>query len=170
MSNIKKVKLVEEDTVDSQIFNDDYNRIWVLLHQAAETLDRARNKELEQYEITVTQSAILFALKAMGDKATMIDLAKWNMRKPHSIANILHRMERHGLIKRTKPKKAKQSINFALTEKGEAVYSQTAKRESIYEVMSSFSKEDLKLLEKFLRIVKDKAQTQLLGEIQPLFP
>ena len=45
---------------------------------------------------------MLFAIKAIGDKATPAEISRWTLRESQSTSAILDRMEKVGLIARVK--------------------------------------------------------------------
>ncbi|MFC2068670.1 MarR family winged helix-turn-helix transcriptional regulator [Chloroflexota bacterium] len=149
--------------------DDDFNT-WVLLHQAQDQIFKARDNELFQYGCSTMQSAILSVVKMIEGKATLPEIAKWVLRKPHTISTILTRMEKSGLLKKANGSAGKRTIYVTLTEKGEQVFSQTLKRESIYEIMSCLSKEEQKQLASSLEKLRDKALYKLTTPEKIPFP
>ncbi len=151
-------------------FADPSYNLWILLNHTYDAIYRARNKELDRYGIHIRQAAIIFHIKAIGEKATIAEISRWLFREPHTIANTLKTLENHGLVKKTKSKNARTPMTFALTEKGEAAFEQIIKRESIHQAISALSEEDLKHLEMSLRKIKDQAMSQLIELRKPPLP
>ena len=84
--------------------DQDY-KLWVLLNQVRDAVLKARQKELDQYNISASQAATLFVIEAIGPKATPAEISRRLFRKPHSVAGragILSRMEKKGLVRRFK--------------------------------------------------------------------
>src|SRR3972149_2873596 len=75
-------------------------QLWVLLHQTRDVLHKVREKEVARFGITATQSAVLFIISALGETPPPTMIPRWLRREPHSISNILARMEREGFIKK----------------------------------------------------------------------
>lgn len=73
----------------------DFN-LWVLLQQARDAVFKAREKELNQYGITPMEAAALFTIQAIGDTATLAEIARWIFREHHTATALLNRMERKG--------------------------------------------------------------------------
>ncbi|MFC2069239.1 MarR family winged helix-turn-helix transcriptional regulator [Chloroflexota bacterium] len=149
--------------------DEDFNT-WVLLHQTQDQIYKARDNELIQYGCSTMQSAILSVVKMIEGKATLPEIAKWVLRKPHTISTILTRMEKSGLLNKVNGAIGKRAIYVTLTEKGEKVYSQTLKRESLYEIMSCLSKEERKQLASSLEKLRDKALHKLTTPEKIPFP
>ncbi len=136
--------------------DQDY-RLWVLLNQVRDAVLRARQKELNQYNISASQAAVLLVIEAIGPKATPAEISRRVFRKPHSVSGILSRMEKKGLVRRLKDLDRKNLTRVVFTEKGREAYYQSTKRESIRQIMSSLPEEERKQLTSSLETLRDKA-------------
>jgi DNA-binding MarR family transcriptional regulator len=136
--------------------DQDY-RLWVLLNQVRDAVLRARQKELNQYNISASQAAVLLVIEAIGPKATPAEISRRVFRKPHSVSGILSRMEKKGLVRRLKDLDRKNLIRVVLTEKGREAYYQSTKQESIRQIVSSLSEEERQQLTSCLHTLRDKA-------------
>ena len=145
-------------------------RLFWLLRQTAHAMFDARQKELAQYGITTRHAAALFAIQAIGDEATPAEISRWVFREPHSVSGILSRMEKTGLVKKTKDLDKKNLIRVILTEKGRQAYRQATKRESINRVFSALAEEDRQQLESLLELLWEKALKDLGVAVKPPFP
>ncbi len=99
--------------------------------QTRTALVMSRNHDLNRYGITHIEEGILFAIQAIGNKATPSEISRWLLRKPHSIFDVLRRMERKGLIINVKDLDRKNLVRVGMTEKGWQIYSQVKQREAI---------------------------------------
>lgn len=143
-----------------KMFNDQDYRLWVLLNQVRDAILKARQKELNQYNISATQAATLLAIEAIGLKATATEISRRLFLKPHSVAGqagILSRMEKKGLVRRLKDLDRKNLVRVVLTEKGREAYYQSTKQESIRQIVSSLSEEERQQLTSCLHTLRDKA-------------
>jgi DNA-binding MarR family transcriptional regulator len=111
----------------------------------------------------------LFYIQLVGDKATPAEISRGLFREPHSISEILGRMEKQGLLRRTKDTGRRNLVKAELTDKGREAYTRSAKRESIHKIMSVLSREEHQQLELYLRRIRDRA-LQLIKKKKPLFP
>jgi len=136
--------------------DQDYE-LWVLLAQAREAMYKARKKELIKYDLSPRQSAVLFAIQAIGDGATLTDIARLLFRELHSTSELLARMEKEGLIEKVKDIKKGSRIKITLTKKGQEAYNQSSKRESIREIMSCLSEEERQQLWSSLKKIRSRA-------------
>jgi len=134
----------------------DYN-LWVLLNQARDAVLKARQKELQRYNISASRAAAVFVIEAIGDKARPAEISRKLFREPHTISGLLSRMEKKGLVRRLKDLDKKNLIRVVLTKKGREAYHQSTKRESIHQIMSSLSEEQQQQLASSLQTLRDAA-------------
>lgn len=144
--------------------------LWFLLAQARRVLFKVRQKELARYNITSGQSAVLFVIQAVGGKTTLGEIGRWTLREPHSVSELLSRMEKQGLVRKVKELDKKYGIRIVLTEKGREAYYKSTAREYIYEIMSSLSEEERQQLRSCLQKLRDKALILLALEKVVPFP
>ena len=95
----------------------DYELWWLILH-VRRAMRKIRAKELWQYGITPEESAVLVAVKGIGDEATPARIARRLLREPHSISTLLSRMEKKGLVRKDKDLERKNLVRVTLTERG----------------------------------------------------
>ncbi|MBA7698135.1 hypothetical protein ES703_106810 [subsurface metagenome] len=153
-----------------QISSDQDFVLWFLLNQVRDVLFKAREKELRLHGITGTQAAVLFVIQAIGGEVTTTDISRWLVREHHSVSCLLDRMERAGLVSRSKERHAKSLTRVALTEKGRQAYCQSTKRASIHNIMRVISQEERQKITAVLIRVRDEGFKQQLGDLKPPFP
>ena len=159
-----------EDIV-KDVFSDSDYVLWYWLYQTRDAIYEARKKELQSIGITTPiRAAVLFRVQALDDKATPSELARWLFRKPHTISSLLTRMEKEGLVRRTKDASRKGVIRIALTEKGEQAYYKAVRSGALHEIMSCLSEEEQLQLQKYLEKLRDQALEVLVSHYKPLFP
>jgi DNA-binding MarR family transcriptional regulator len=149
--------------------NKDY-ALWVLLGQAKDMVFKAREKELRQYGISPEEAAVLFIVQCLGNQATPTEISRWLLRKPHTVSGILSRMEKKGLVTKTKGPPRKNLVRVTLTDKGEQAYYQSTKIESIRQIMSSLSEQERQQLSSRLKTLRDRALKELGIDTKPPFP
>ena len=132
-------------------YSDRDYELWVLLAHTREAMFNSRKKELRKYNINPRESAVLHIVQTLGDRAIPTEIARWLLRKPHSISELLNRMEKRGLIKKTRDVNRRNVIIVSLTEKGQGVYHQSLKRKSMHKIMSSLSNEESQQLRVYLK-------------------
>lgn len=153
----------------NKFFIDQNYKLWVLLAQAREAMFKARKKELIQYSISPRQSATLFVIHFLGGETTITEMARHLFREQHSVNELINRMEKEGLVRKTKDPDKKGRAKIVLTEKGKQAYNQTAKRDSIQEIMSCLSEEEREKLQSVLLKIRDKALKLAFSKEMP-FP
>lgn len=137
--------------------------LWLLLARTRDIILKARQKELRQYNISTRRTAVLFAIQAIGDKATPAEISRWLFREPNSVSEILNRMEVEGLVRKVKDLDRKNMIRVVMTEKGWETYYKSTNRESIRQIMSSLSEEERQQLRLFLVRLIDGTE-ELIGD------
>lgn len=147
----------------------DYN-LWVLLHQTRDATYNAREKELRQYGISPMEAAVLFIIQAIGDEATPAEISRWLFRKQHSVTALLVRMEKKGLVKKTRDLARKNMVRVTITEKGNQAHSNSANRDSIHKTMSTLSEEEHRQLSASLLKVRDVALKEIKIDYELPFP
>jgi len=143
-------------------FADKDFKLLVALHHTTNAIVRAREKELSQHDLTYMQVAVLFTIKAIGEKgATPAEISRWLFREPHSVSGLISRMEKAGLVTKVKDMDKKNWIRVTITEKGQQAYHKAVKRESLRNIMSTLSNEERKALRGYLKILRDRALKEL---------
>ena len=148
--NNKKLKKKQLDSMQA-------NKVWVLLAQAREAIYDFRRQELSRYGVSPKHAAILLSIHSIDGEVTPAKIARWMGREPHSILGILSRMEKHGLIKRTKDLDRKNMVRIVITEKGHEAYNHSLKRTSVIEAISTLSEDERQQLASYLERIRDTA-------------
>jgi DNA-binding MarR family transcriptional regulator len=132
--------------------------LWVLFNACRETLHEVREKELRQFGISVRQAGIIYAiLHDLNDYAIPADIARVSHREPNSISTIIDRMERKGLIKKSKDERKKNVFRVSLTEKGKQAHLMATNRRSIHRIFACLSNEEIELMQSCLTKLHSKA-------------
>ena len=139
-------------------------RLWARINHARDSIMRARDKELAQYNISSRQAAVLHSIHMLDSKATISEIARRVMRQPHSVAGILNRLIKQGLVTKIKPKTRTDHLRFALTEKGNDIFKIVNKRDSINTILSVLSEEDCESVMSCLQKTVEKSM-QYIGNI-----
>lgn len=161
-----KCKNIMEDISSAE---QDFH-LWQLIVQTRDSIRRARRKELARYNIGPRQSAVLFAVGAIGEKATPAEISRWLLREPHSVSEIVSRMEKDGFVKKVKDLGRKNMVRVMLTKKGREAHHQSLKRESIHKIMSCLSAEQRQQLRSCLFALRNQALKELGMEVETPFP
>lgn len=141
-----------------------------LLNQTTETIFRARQKELKQYNISTSQGAVLFITKTLGEKATISEISRWLLRKPHTISEIVKRMANKGLVKKSKVPNRKTIIKVELTQEGLDIYQKAKKRQSFQNILSCLSQDERQQLISYLQRLREVALNEIRAQDEVDFP
>ena len=106
------------NTVEETISRDKgvYSRY--LIAKVNHFMNRVRQKELAPYHISPRQGYILFVLHNLNHKATLAELARYCDRRVNNMSIQMARMEKKGLVKKTREVPGSSLLKFELTEKG----------------------------------------------------
>ena len=140
--------------------NKEYD-IWILLSRVYHLIATLRKLELSKFNILPVQSYILFIIKALGDDTTPSKISEYVYQQRSSISDILNRMVKQGLIKKTQNSGSKKRVIVTLTEKGERALALSKNREYLHKVMSSLAEEEKQRFESKLEILRDSAINEL---------
>ncbi len=138
----------------------DYTLLTQLL-QVADIFVKVRERELLPQNLSATSAAILFLVEAMGKDVTPAKISRMLLREPHSVSGILMRMEKQGLLKRTKNMERKNLIRITLTAKGENTLKTAMKKEGVKHVLSKISEEQRRQLKQTLLTLKEAGMKEL---------
>ena len=125
-------------------YEDNEQDLWLLLTHARYAIFRAREKELQRYDVSPEQVGLLFVVQALGNKATPAAISRQMMRQPHTISAMVDRMAKGGLVKKVKDLDHKNQVRVAMTEKGRKIYELSTKRGPIHRIMSSLEPQEKK--------------------------
>ena len=143
-----------------------HEREWVRLFQTFNALERAREIELGKVGLTTAEAAILFAIKTAKEPPTPSKLARWLYREPHTISNLVNRMEKEELVRKSHDLDKKNQIRVSLTEKGEEALRRQSKVRKSVNATSCLSDEEVGVL----MACSDKLHAraiELIREMQP---
>jgi len=138
-------------------------QLFLLLRQTHVLIYKAIEDELRlSGSVPYTQAAVLFVVKAIGEQATPAKISRWLIREPHTISALLVRMEKRGLLRKTKDLERKNLVRVTLTEKGEEALRKGMKEETtISKIMSRLSNEEQDCLRAHLETLRSKALEEL---------
>jgi DNA-binding MarR family transcriptional regulator len=144
----------------SKVEDKEYD-IWILLSRVYHLVAMLRKLELSKFDILPVQSYILFIIKALGEEPTPSKISEYVYQQRTSISDILNRMVKQGLIKKTSNANSKKRVIITLTEKGEKALAISKNRVYLHKIMSLLSEEERKHLESGLEVLRDAAVNEL---------
>jgi len=153
--------------VKNKKLQERYFDLWMTLVRAKDAIHNVRETELNEYHISPQQAGIMAYIMALDNNAIPADISRLSFRKANTVTINLNRMEKNGLIKKSRDSERKNVIRVSLTEKGRYIYSKSSSRKSIIEVFSSLSPEQCRQMEVLLDILLNSAAKYLkLKEFQ----
>lgn len=144
----------------AEFLDPDFN-LWILLAQTRALLFSAGEQELAQYGISLMQGWTIFTVKAIGQKATPAEIARWLCREPHTVSSLLSRMAEMGLVKKEKDLNKRNLVRISLTPKGEDIYRRAIGIKSVHTIMAGLSEEERQHLRLILEKLRSRAQKKL---------
>jgi len=144
-----------------QIKADKNYTILTQLLQVADLFVKIREREMLSQNLSSTAADILFLVNAIGHDVTPAKITRMILREPNSTACILMRMEKQGLIKRTKNMERKNRIRITLTARGEKVLSQAMKKDGTANMLARLTVAQQKQLKTALKALKEAGRKEL---------
>ena len=129
--------------------------------QVADILIKVRERELLKHKLSATAASILFLVNATGNKVTPAKISRMTLREPHTIGGILERMEKSGLINRTRNLEHKNRIRITLTEKGEKALKKAMKLQGTAHLLCKLTDAQREQLQTTLAAIKGAGMKEL---------
>ena len=151
-------------------FRDPTFATYTLLRQAWIAVNKVSETKLAKKGLTPEKLAVLWACRDYPGTLIPSEIARLLFREPQTIAGLLNRMEREGLIKRTPKRKGKPFTEVKITPKGEKAIGPglDVHRALIAELASDLPVEQQEQLQNLLRALRDKAVEKLHLEAKPV--
>ena len=116
--------------------------LWLLMGKIHHKRMLLRQKELKEYNIPTRQLYMLQAIRDLGSKTTISEIAKTVEREVESISRQLVSMEKDGLIKRTRVSPKSRLLKIELTEKGIKLAKISGKSKAMDKIISVLNTEE----------------------------
>ncbi|MFA5317788.1 MAG: MarR family transcriptional regulator [Dehalococcoidales bacterium] len=135
--------------------------LWRKIRRTHDIIIRISDKEMASHGFSAKLASVLLAVKTLGDKATLSEIARWRMRNASTMSSFLKSLEKQGLVRKLDSAKKSQNNRIALTEKGEKYFNQSIRTESVAQIYSIFSTEELAQFSSYLETTRDRAVKEL---------
>lgn len=142
---------------------------WFLLSQTWPSMYRVAEQELPKSGLSPEQIKVLWLCTEYPPPLKPAEISRYLFRKSHSVAGLLDRMERDGLIRRVPKRKGQPYTEIQITDKGRELI-EPAKDMSIRliaDLMSPLSNDELEQLQGLLRKLREHALERLHMELRP---
>lgn len=151
--------------------SEDWNyKLWVLLNQTRDAIYHVRQRRLQACDVTLEQAAVLFIVDMHGGRTTPTQISRWLLRRHHTVLGILDRMQKRGLLERSKGLKNKNQVEVTMTEKGWQTLDDAANIEGLRNTMACLSDEDRHQLVSSLTKLRSSALEQAGALGKPEYP
>jgi len=150
-------------------FEDAHLTGWALMTQAWPAMYRVLEVELAKVGLTPEKLNVLWLCSDYPPPLIPAEISRFLFRKSHTIAGILDRMVRDGLVRRDPKRKGHPFTQIQLTAKGEELVGpgKEVALSLMAELMSPLSEEELKQLQGLLRKLRQHALEEMHMEIKP---
>ncbi len=127
---------------------DDYELL-LLLDKTQNQINRLRAREIKP--LTPIEALVLSTIRGIPGDVIPAKISRRVFRRPHSVAMLLRRMEKKGLVERARNLEKKNMVRITMTEKGQQVYRKSTREKSLHEAMAVLSEEDRQQIRSCLR-------------------
>ena len=151
----------EEEDVESIAAGQGYGRFWSTFNQAYWVVIRAAEAELRALDLTMIQAAVLYWVRTSKEPPTPADLSRLLFRRPHTVSDLLNRMEKQGLVRRKRDSKRKNVSRVVLTEKGEEAFRRQKEVGAVARILSELTPKESETIQTALEKLRRKAIEEL---------
>jgi len=141
-------------------FMDEHYELWLLLSQTRSAIFKARHKKFGRY-MHPNQAAALVMIWRYDGQATPATLANLLFLEPHSISELVDRMQKKGLVTKTRDKNRGNVVRISMTDQGRKICSELVQADFIRSLMSRLSAAQRRQLSTCLSILFNAAVAEL---------
>lgn len=150
-------------------FDDDAFAAWVLIHQTWYVMRKSEERLLAKVGLTPEKNELLWVASDHPSPLHPAEISRAVFRENQSVAGLLNRMEREGLVTRVPKRKGRPFTEVKMTAKGQELRNQAKESDlaHISKIMSCLSAEEIKQLTQLLRKIRQNALDELRIELLP---
>jgi DNA-binding MarR family transcriptional regulator len=148
--------------------NDPEVNLYILLDQTDSIVTSAVELEIKHLKMTQPQVRVLTMLSREDKPVTLEELANWTLKEFNSVSTLINRMEKKGLVKKTKTNGDLKTY-VTLTEKGSELYHQQVTERSIHLIFEKLSSNEKKQFDSILKKIRDTTRDLLGLDFKPPF-
>ncbi|HEY97687.1 MAG TPA: MarR family transcriptional regulator [Dehalococcoidia bacterium] len=119
--------------------NEDY-RLWLLLNKTRSAIFKLRHKKVGQY-LPPNQAAALVTIWAFDGRITPVELSRQLFLEPHSVSELIVRMEKKGLVTKARDKNRGNVVRLSITTRGRELCRKVMGEDLIHGIMDSLTGE-----------------------------
>ena len=142
---------------------------WFLVSQTRGAMTRVTEKELAKVGLTPEKAKVLWLCHDYPPPLTPAEISRLLFRKSHSVAGLIDRMERDGLVRRVPKRKGHPFTEIQLTEKGQEMVTPAKDMivRLISELMSPLADEEVEQLQAALTKLRGHILERLRLDLKP---
>lgn len=142
---------------------------WTLFYQAWQASYKLEERRITKVGLTPEQVDVLWLSKEYTIPLTPAEIARSTFRESQTVAGLVSRMEREGLVRRVPKRKGHPFTEVKITAEGEKAFTRgiEAGLSTVADIMSSLSPEELEQLQGLLRKIRQKALKELGVKLLP---
>jgi DNA-binding MarR family transcriptional regulator len=141
---------------------------WAVLRQTWTAVNKAAEVKLAKVGLTPEKAAVLWACLQYPAELTPAEIARLMFRENQTIAGLLNRMEKEGLVKRIPKRKGHPFTEVKITDKGKKLASPGIEvyKKLITGLVADLSVKEQEQLQKLLRALRGKMLDELHMELK----
>ena len=142
--------MTESDTFDGpEILGDS---VPYLAHRVGNLMERLFEPSLKSADLTMDMWRVLFILDSVGEH-NLVDLARVTTVKTSTLSRLIGRMERRGLISKTRSDRDNRAVDVTILDPGrEIVERLTPRVNEVRDLVSDgFGPDELRILKTYMR-------------------
>lgn len=137
-------------------------KLWTVFNQASEAGIKVIDSELfRSHEMSYIQLSVMYIIKTSKKLLSPSEISRILLREPHTTAALINRMQKHGLVMKTRDPRMKNIKRILLTRKGEDFYAKASKEEIRPQLLACLSQEEKEFLLACSEKIRDEALKQL---------
>ncbi len=148
------------------LFPDTSFTTFTMLRQTWAAVNKVAETKLAKVGLTPEKVAVLWTCRDYPGTITPAEISRLVFRENQTIAGLLNRMEKEGLVKRIPKRKGHPFTEVKLTEKGEKACGPGIEvmKELITELLAALSVEKQEQLQSLMRVLRDRSLQELYME------
>ena len=150
-------------------FSDPGLTTWVLLRQTWSAMLNVAEAKVRKTGLTPEQIDVLWTCRAHHGPLTPAEISRRIFRRTQTVAGLLNRLEREGLLIRIPKRKGRPFTQVQITAKGEEACEPAldVAKDLVTRLMSPLSEEEHQQLQKLLRVLLQKGVEEMHLELSP---
>ena len=123
----------------TQIEQETNYKVWHVLYQATDVVQRLKKKELTRIGLSKQELAVLSWIAISERPVTDAILASWTQRDLPPVRKLIRRMKQKGLLEIDGILNKRYGAVISVTSKGEKAYSDSLKQECVHQALATLS-------------------------------